>query len=179
MNMIESNSNSEPFARNPDEVTDFDLKSEIITLNNLLHQLDHHIGELTALADSNNIKLELLEEAVSRSTYLPYLPANLRYSHKTNILLLHKRLRIPFKGNEAELLSHIFAKSSGKPRRKKYYCSEVADDLSVIRKKNRDEGITAKSVHQTITRIRDRLELEHRAGGILKITSKEFYFTII
>lgn len=176
MNVNQKNSNDEPFARNPDVVTGFDLKREIIMLNNMLHAIDHRLQEISDLTDSNNIKLELLEEAVAYSTYLPYLPGNPRYDHKTNQLILHRRLRVQFKGNEAELLSHIFTKSSGKPKKQRFYCSEVADDLNIIRKKYGDKTITAKSVHQTITRIRDGLELEHRAGGILQITTKEFKF---
>jgi hypothetical protein len=172
------NMHNEPFRRNPEDVTDFDLKTEIINLSNQFHALDHRLEQFYEIINSNNVKLELLEEAASKSIYLPYLKASPRYDHKSNNLILGKRLVIPFKKKEAELLSKMFTKS-GKQKKGKFYFSEVRDDLNIERKKLSDTPATNKSLHSTITRIQTSLELEYRAGGILTITSTEFYFNLI
>ena len=171
----ESSANTS-FQRDPNDVKDFDLQNEIIALSNVLHQIDHRLGQMYETIESNNVKLEMLEEAVSQSTYIPYLPLVPRYDHKTNQLILHKRLLIQYKGNEAELLSMMFTKSTHKVKKQIFYYAEVADELNMIRAKNLDKLLSPKSVLQTITRIRDGLELEHRAGRILIITSKDFRF---
>lgn len=170
--------NDEPFFRNPDDVRDFDLKHEIINLSNQLHALDHRLEQVYRLNDSNNVKLELLEEAASRSIYLPYLKANPIYDHKSNNLILGKRLVIPFKKKEAELLSMMFSKN-GKPKKGKFYFSEIREKLNILRKRLGEAPATNKSIHSTIIRIQTSLELEHRAGGILTITSTEFYFNLV
>lgn len=171
------NMDEEPFYRNPDDVEDFDLKSEIIHLSNQFHALDHRLERFYQIIESNNIKLELLEEAASRSIYLPYLKASPRYDHESNNLILGKRLVIPFKKKEAELLSLMFYKN-GNPKRSKLYFSEVRDKLNIKRKELEDDLATNKSLHSTMIRIQNSLELQYRAGGILTITSTEFYFNL-
>lgn len=167
----------EPFYRNPDDIEDFDLKSEIIHLSNQFHALDHRLERFYQIVESNNVKLELLEEAASRSIYLPYLKASPRYDHESNNLILGKRLVIPFKKKEAELLSMMFSKN-GNPKKAKLYFSEVRDKLNIKRAKLGDKPATNKSLHSTMARIQNGLELEYKAGGILTITTTEFYFNV-
>ena len=167
----------EPFYRNPDDVEDFDLKSEIIHLSNQFHARDHRLERFYQIVESNNVKLKFFEEAAPLSISLPYLKASPRYDHGSDNLILGKRLVIPFKKKEAELLSMMFSRN-GNPKKGKLYFSEVRDKLNVKRKKLGDEPATNKSLHSTMIRIQTGLELQYKAGGILTVTTKEFYFNL-
>ena len=165
------NTDVEPFERDINDLDDVNIERELVILNNLLHQIDHRIEKLFTITDSNNIKLEMLEDAISHITYLPYLPANPRFDHKSKELVLQKGLKIQFKGNEADLLSIMFAKTTGKAKKKIFYCAEVAAEF----KKSRNDIQPAKAIHQTITRIQKRLRSEYRLENLITINTKEFY----
>jgi hypothetical protein len=138
----------------------------------LLTDINKSQRRLEERLEANTEKLRKLENAIS---YLAYIPGNwlkLRYDSLTKYLWLTDKLFIPFDKNEAELLSIMFSKSSGKPRKKKFYCSEVAEKLN----KNGGGNYTSKSVQQTANRIKRKLQDKYRLGSIIIVSTKEFYF---
>lgn len=120
---------------------------------------------------NNHETLRKLNEAVSRLTYVRGRFIFLTYNHDTQELCFTDQLCMRFDGNEAELLSYMFVKSTGKPKKKRFTCGDVADHF----KEQRKDLSTPRRVYEAIRRIKSKIEQRHKLGGLFIVTSKEFY----
>lgn len=124
----------------------------------------------TTLIESN---LRSLQQDVSHFTYVRSELFKLRYDHKTNELYITEFFKIPFTGNEAVLLSYLFKKSNGLPKKStKFYPAELAGSFE-----NVTDGLkTTKSINGAIDRIDKTIKYRTMGLEVFKISSKVFYF---
>lgn len=139
----------------------------------LLAMIYTKLMEIDLKFDLFEAQIKSLQEDVSKSTYVRSESIKPRFDYKTNELYITKFFKIPFEGNEAILLQHMFKRSNGQPKKSvKFYPSELAgkfkDDTSGLK--------TVKAVHGTIVRI-DKTVKQKTAGlELFVITTKVFYF---
>jgi hypothetical protein len=146
---------------------------EKLSQERLLHMTYMKLLELELKFDLLDAKVENLQQDVSKNTFVRSQLIKLRFDHKTNELYVTEFFKIPFEGNEAALLSFMFKKSSGLPKKTtKFYPAELVGTF-----KHEAKGFkTAKAVQGTIARI-DTTIKQHTMGlEVFKITSKVFHF---
>ncbi len=123
--------------------------------------------------DLFDAKIQSLQEDMSKSVFVRSEHIKLRFDYKTNELYITKFFKIPFEGNEAILLRHMFKKTNGMPKKSvKFYPAELAGKF-----KKDTEGLkTAKAVYGTLTRI--DTTVKQKTGGLelFVITTKVFHF---
>jgi len=118
-------------------------------------------------------KIESLQQDISQTFYVRSELLKLRFDHKTDELYITEFFKIPFEGNEAVLLRHMFKQSNGLAKKSvKFYPAELAGSFE----KETDGLETAKSVHGTITRIDATIKYRTMGLEVFKITTKIFYF---
>jgi hypothetical protein len=137
----------------------------------VLHSLNDRAKDLQVGMSSIDKRLVRLEKALTRITYVPNSFVTLRYDHRTQDLSLGGVYSMHFEGNQAELLSIMFTKSTSMPKRTKFYCVEVAEKL----KKKREDLSTSRAVYDAVRRIAERIEKEYNVRGLLTVTTKEFF----
>lgn len=139
----------------------------------LLAMIYTKLMEIDLKFDLFEAQIRSLQEDVSKSTYVRSESIKPHFDYKTNELYITKFFKIPFEGNEAILLQHMFKRSNGLPKKSvKFYPTELAgkfrDDTSGLK--------TAKAIHGTIVRI-DKTVKQKTAGlELFVITTKVFYF---
>ena len=139
----------------------------------LLTMIYKELLELNLKFDLLDAKVEQLQQDVSKSVYVRSELIKLKYDHKTNELYITKFFKIPFEGNEATVLRHMFKESSGLPKKTvKFYPSELVDTF-----KEQSRGLkTPKAIHGTIKRIDATIKQRTMGLEVFKITTKVFYF---
>jgi hypothetical protein len=146
---------------------------EKLNQERLLAEMYNKLLDLELKIDLFDKKIESLQQDISNVIYVRSELIKLRYDHKTDELYITKFFKIPFEGNEAVLLRHMFVVSSGRPKRSRdFYPAELAGTFA-----DETDGLkTAKAIHATISRI--DATIKHRTIGleVFKITTKVFNF---
>ncbi|OGL22452.1 hypothetical protein A2707_03960 [Candidatus Saccharibacteria bacterium RIFCSPHIGHO2_01_FULL_45_15] len=144
------------------------LSVEANNIDERLESIERSINKLAYTISS-------LEDALSHITRIPNLPLELEYDHATNTLWAETRRKLEFKKNEATLISLMFSKSTGKPKKKIFQCSEEA-----VKLKKAGEGIdTAQNVFDTAKRVQKKLDEFLNTHEAIIVTNKSFYFSKI
>lgn len=170
MNMAENNLTDNPLA----ETLEARLHREMNNNYHVLFQIDKRLEDISNKLEANTVNIELLEEAVATFADIPTRPIRLFYSHRENRLYINKRIYIDFDGREAEILSLMFYKNTGKAKKTKFQCSEVAEKITnSIDKKI----VTNKAVHMAVKRIESKLNSRFNTKNLLIVNTKEFYFS--
>lgn len=134
-------------------------------------QLSKKIENLERQVSSYTEKTEILEESISHLVYVPTIPLKLAFDRSNNFLWLTKKLYVPFKKNEAELLAAIFMKN-GRPSKKRFQMSELAEEFE----RDGSSMTEAKKIEKTAKRVLKRIKDEYNVGKIFHVDSKELYF---
>ena len=137
------------------------LDERLVSIERTLNKLSHHVASL--------------EDAIAHITRIPDLPLELEYDHRTNTLWTETRRKLEFTKNEATLMSILFTKSTGKPKKKIFQCSEEAKKFE----KSGDGMETADKVFDAATRIQKKLDGFLSTNDVLVVTKKSFYFSKI
>ena len=142
-----------------DKDVNFDERLEAI--ERALHKLSYNVASF--------------EDALTHIAHIPNSPLELEYDHRTNTLWAETRRRLEFNKNEAALLSMMFIKKTGMPKKTIFQCTEVANKL-----KNSGEGIDSiDQVFQTAKRVQKKLDEFLNTKEALVVTKKTFYFSKI
>lgn len=142
---------------------------------NIQHGLDERLESIERTLNKLSHHVASLEDAVSHVAHIPSLPLELIYDHRTNTLWAETRRKLPFNKNEAILMSLLFMKTSGKPKKSIFQCSEVAEKL-----KNSGDGMeTADKVFDAASRVKKKLDEFLNTEEVLVVTKKSFYFSKI
>ena len=137
------------------------LDERMESIERTLNKLSHHVASL--------------EDALKYVARIPNSPLELEYDHKTNTLWAETRRKLEFNKNEAAVISLMFNKKTGKPKKSSFQCSEIA-----IKLKNSGEGIdNAKQVFETMKRIQKKLDDFLNTKEVIVVTTKSFYFSKI
>ncbi len=146
---------------------------EELSPERLLQMVYMKMVDLELKIDLLDAKVENLQQDISKNVFVRSELIKLRFDHKANELYITHFFKIPFEGNEAALLGHMFKKSSGSPKKTtKFYTAELADQFGQEAK-----GLmTAKSIHGTIVRIDATIKRMTMGLEVFKITTKVFYF---
>jgi hypothetical protein len=140
---------------------DVNLDERLEAIERALHKLSYNVASF--------------EDALTHIAHIPNSPLELEYDHRTNTLWTETRRKKEFTKNEAVLLSMMFVKKTGKPKKTIYQCSEVADKF-----KNTGEGMDSSArVFETAKRIQDKLDKFLNTKEALVVTTKIFYFSRI
>lgn len=140
-----------------------------------IHTLDSRLETVERKLHQLTVYITSLEDALSHVTHIPNLPLELIYDHRTNTLWAETRRKLAFTKNEAALMSLLFTKSTGKPKKSIFQCSELAEKL-----KDSGEGIeTAEKVHDTALRIKNKLDEFLNTKDVMVVGTKSFYFSRI
>lgn len=139
----------------------------------LLAMIYTKLMEIDLKFDLFEAQIKSLQEDVSKSTYVRSENIAPRFDYKTNELYITKFFKIPFEGNEAILLQHMFKRSNGLPKKSvKFYPAELAGKF-----KDDTDGLkTAKAIHGTIIRIDKTIKQRTSGLELFVITTKVFYF---
>ncbi len=144
-----------------------------VTPTELLNLMYLKLLDLELKVDLFSMKIDNLQQDISRTTYVRSELFKLKFDHNTNELYITEFFKIQFEGNEAVLLGTMFKKSNGQPKKTtKFYPVELAGKFQ-----SETNGLkTAKAVQGTISRI--DATIKHRTMGleVFKITTKVFYF---
>jgi hypothetical protein len=118
-------------------------------------------------------RIKQLEDALSQITFLRSGFFKLRYNHERRKLTISPNFDIDFKegSQEALLLSQMFHKKSGKPKKLTWQCSEMT---ATLRKKGYDLK-TDNSVYKALLRINERIKKETRIEGLIDVSRKQFF----
>lgn len=139
----------------------YQLDQRMESVERTLNKLSHHVASL--------------EDALSHVTQIPNLPLELIYDHSKNTLWAETRRKLEFKKNEAALISLMFVKSTGKPKKRIFQCSEEAKNL-----RKSGEGIeSAQNVFDTAKRVQKKLDEFLHTHKAMVVTKKSFYFSKI
>lgn len=148
-------------------------------LNNIYNTeflIEKRLEEIANAVEANTANIEILEEAISKSTPIPLRKINLRYEHEKDKLWVNERFYIKFDGKQAYLLGLLFFPSSGKPRKSRVTFDDLVDD-----DKNYDHATgkrpTRSSFAQTANRINSKLSKQLHTSSLLTVTTKEMYFS--
>lgn len=137
------------------------LDERIESMERTLNKLSHHVASF--------------EDALTHIARIPNHPLELEYEHKTNTLWAETRRKLEFTKNEAAVISLMFSKTTGRPKRITFQCSEVATKL-----KNSGEGInSAKQVFETMKRVQKKLDDFLNTDEVIVVDTKSFYFSRI
>ena len=79
---------------------------------------DERLENIERTLNKLSYNISSLEDALSHITRIPDLPLELEYDHRTNTLWTETRRKLEFTKNEAILMSLLFKKSNGKPKKK-------------------------------------------------------------
>lgn len=142
---------------------------------NYFHRLDERMESMERTLNKLSHHVASLEDAISHITRIPDLPLELEYDHRTNTLWTETRRKLEFTKNEATLMSLLFTKSTGKPKKKIFQCSEEAKKLE----KSGDGMETADKVYDTAARAQRKLDAFLSTNDVLIVTKKSFYFSKI
>lgn len=139
----------------------------------LLSMIYMKLMDLEIRFDLFDAKIQGLQEDMSKSVFARSEHIKPRFDYKTNELYITKFFKIPFEGNEAVLLRHMFKKGNGQPKKSvKFYPAELAGKF-----KKDTEGLkTAKAVYGTISRIDTTVKQRTAGLELFVITTKVFYF---
>lgn len=139
----------------------------------LLKMIYFKLMDIELKFDLFDAKIQSLQEDMSKSVFVRSEHIKLRFDHRTNELYITKFFKIPFEGNEAILLRHMFKKANGLPKKSvKFYPAELAGKF----KKDTDGLKTAKAVYGTISRIDTTVKQRTAGLELFMITTKVFYF---
>lgn len=139
----------------------------------LLVEMYYRLLDLELKFDLFDKKIESLQRDISNVIYVRSELLKLRYDHNTDELYITEHFKIPFEGNEAVLLRHMFIKSSGRPKKStKFYPAELAGSFV----KETDGLKTATAVHSTIKRIDATVKSRTMGLEVFKIKTKVFNF---
>lgn len=98
-----------------------------VTPEQLLRMIYDKLLDLDLRINLLDANIQSLQQDVSRSIFVCSELIKIRYDHHTNELFITEHFRIPFEGNEATLLRHMFKKSNGLPKKSiKFYQAELA-----------------------------------------------------
>lgn len=142
---------------------------------NYLHNLDERLESVERTLNKLSHFVASLEDAISHITRIPNLPLELEYDHRTNTLWTETRRKLEFTKNEATLMSILFTKSTGKPKKKIFQCSEEAKKFE----KSGDGMETADKVFDAAARVQKKLDSFLSTNDVLVVTKKSFYFSKI
>ncbi len=146
--------------RSDDEKDSFSLVASLHSMERAIHKL--------------SLRIASLEDALSHLTRIPNLPLELHYDHRTNTLWAETRRKLEFTKNEAALMSVMFT-ATGKPKKKVFQCSEVAQQL-----RDRGEGIdNAKQVFVTANRVKKKVDEFLNTEDVIVVSVKSFHFSLI
>lgn len=167
--------------KSKNELTPIDMGSEKdierIEINNwnYFHGLDERLVSIERTLNKLSHHVASLEDAIAHITRIPDLPLELEYDHRTNTLWTETRRKIEFTKNEATLMSILFTKSTGKPKKKIFQCSEEAKKFE----KSGDGMETAAKVFDAAARVQKKLDSFLSTNDVLVVTKKSFYFSKI
>lgn len=136
---------------------------------------DERLENIERTLNKLSYNISSLEDALSHITRIPDLPLELEYDHRTNTLWTETRRKLEFTKNEATLVSLLFKKSNGKPKKRIFQCSEEAEKLQ----KTGDGMETADKVYDTASRVQKKLDGFLSTNDVLIVTKKSFYFSKI
>lgn len=137
--------------------------------------LDQRLENIERTLSRLSYSVSSLEDALAHITRIPNLPLELEYDHRTNTLWTETRRKLEFTKNEAIIMSLLFMKSTGKPKKKIFQCSEEAK-----RFKEAGDGMeTSDKVYDTAIRIQKKLDDFLSTIDVLVVTKKSFYFSKI
>lgn len=137
------------------------LDERMETMERTLTKLSHHIASF--------------EDTLTHIGRIPNYPLELEYDHKTNTLWAESRRKLEFNKNEALLLSLMFNKTNGKPKRKIFECGIIASRL-----KDSGDGLdNPKRVFETVKRIQKKLDDFLNTNEAIVVTTRSFYFSKI
>jgi len=137
--------------------------------------LDERLERIERTLNKLSYNVTSLEDALSHITRIPNLPLELEYDHRTNTLWTETRRKLEFTKNEAIMMSQLFMRSTGKPKKKIFQCSEEAKKF----KKAGDGMETLDKVYDTAARIQKKLDNFLSTDNVLVVTKKSFYFSKI
>lgn len=148
-------------------------KSNELSQEKLLSMIYMKLLDMDVKFDLFDAKIQSLQEDVSKSVFVRSEHIKPRFDYKTNELYITKFFKIPFEGNEAILLRHMFKKTNGLPKKSvKFYPAELAGTF-----KKDTEGLkTAKAVYGTISRIDSTIKMRTAGLELFVIKTKVFYF---
>lgn len=137
-----------------------ELQNEI-KLDKLLRQLEY----------ANN-RIDKLQKAVSRTTFVKTHWISLRYDFKTSELILGGEYRMDFSNTiESDLLAKLFTESTSKPKKSVLYFPELAIDFE---EEGNEKLSDAREIYKVAHRIRDRIR--NKTGADLLIVRKKELF---
>lgn len=139
------------------------------------HNIDERLESVERTLNKLSHFVASLEDAISHLTRIPNLPLELEYDHRTNTLWTETRRKLEFTKNEATLMSILFTKSTGKPKKKIFQCSEEAKKF----KESGDGMETADKVFDAAARVQKKLDGFLSTNDVLVVTKKSFYFSKI
>lgn len=140
-----------------------------------LHNIDSRLESVERTLNQLSHYVASLEDALSHITHIPNLPLELEYDHRTNTLWAETRRKLEFTKNEAEIMSLLFKKSTGKPKKSIFQCSEESERF----KKSGDGMETAEKVYDAAARVQKKLDAFLGMQDVLIVTKKSFYFSKI
>lgn len=137
--------------------------------------LDERLENIERTLSRLSYNVASLEDALTHIARIPNSPLELEYDHRTNTLWAETRRKLEFNKNEAIILSMMFTKTAGKPKKTIFQCSEVAKKL-----KDSGEGIDSPDrVFETAKRVQKKLDEFLNTKESLVVTKKSFYFSKI
>jgi len=137
--------------------------------------LDERLENIERTLNKLSYNVASLEDALSHITRIPNLPLELEYDHRTNTLWTETRRKLEFTKNEAIIMSLLFMKSTGRPKKNIFQCSDEAKKF----KKAGDGMETIDKVYNTVARIQKKLDDFLSTDDVLIVTKKSFYFSKI
>ncbi len=166
-------------SKSENDLIDLQSEDEITRIErntyNYFHHLDERMEAIERTLNKLSYHVASFEDALKHVARIPDSPLELEYDHKTNTLWAEARRKLEFNKNEAVILSLMFSKTTGKPKKSTFQCSEVASRL-----KDSGEGIdSAKQVFETMKRVQKKLDNFLNTNEVIVVTIKSFYFSRI
>lgn len=128
--------------------------------------------EMEKEIESLSRKVERLNQALASTTYVRAVWGQVRYDFRTDEVVVSTLYRIDFSNTiQADLLRLMFIKKTGKPKKTKWQCTEVAE---FFRGKEAQLD-TARKVSKVAWRIRDKLR-DTTTTDFLSVSSTEFFW---
>ncbi len=140
---------------------------------NYFRQLDERIESMERTLNKLSHHVASFEDALTHLARIPNYPLELEYDHRTNTLWAETRRKLEFNKNEAVLLSLMFSKTTGKPKKTIFECGIIANKL-----KNTGDGLdNPKRVFETAKRIQKKLDDFLNTNEAIVVTTRSFYFS--
>lgn len=88
------------------------IERQMHNIYHVVFQIDRRLDDIANAVEANTVKIEILEEAISKLVDIPARQLTTRYDHEVDKLWINERFYIKFDGKEADLFGRMFFLSS-------------------------------------------------------------------